>query len=81
MAGGRGLIWPMGEVLIRAGRAASVRLQRLSQTCNESSSDKLAVVIESHPDSEYGLMVEILDELRLADARRISLKEMKVAKR
>ena len=40
---------------------------------------KLIVVIESHPDSEYGLMVDILDELRLANARRISLKTMKVA--
>jgi biopolymer transport protein ExbD len=38
---------------------------------------KLVVVIETHPDSEYGLMIDILDELRLADARRISLKTMK----
>ena len=39
---------------------------------------KLIVVIETHPDSEYGLMVDILDELRLANARRISLKQMKI---
>jgi biopolymer transport protein ExbD len=39
---------------------------------------KLIVVIETHPDSEYGLMVDILDELRLANARRISLKTMKI---
>ena len=39
---------------------------------------KLIVVIETHPDSEYGLMVDILDELRLANARKISLKQMKV---
>ena len=39
--------------------------------------EKLIVVIETHPDSEYGLMVDILDELRLANARRISLKTMK----
>lgn len=38
---------------------------------------KLIVVIETHPDSEYGVMVDILDELRLANARRISLKQMK----
>ena len=38
---------------------------------------KLIVVVETHPDSEYGLMVDILDELRLANARRISLKTMK----
>ena len=39
---------------------------------------KLIVVIETHPDSEYGIMVDILDELRLANARRISLKTMKI---
>jgi biopolymer transport protein ExbD len=38
--------------------------------------DKTIVVIETHPDSEYGLMVDILDELRLAKARTISLKTM-----
>jgi len=41
-----------------------------------AENDKLVVVIETHPDSEYGLMIDILDELRLADARRISLKTM-----
>lgn len=43
-----------------------------------AANSKLIVVIESHPDAEYGLMVDILDELRLANARRISLKTMKV---
>jgi len=37
---------------------------------------KLIVVIETHPDCEYGLMIDILDELKLANARRISLKTM-----
>lgn len=40
--------------------------------------DKLIVVIETHPDAEYGLMIDILDELKLAQARRISLKTMKI---
>lgn len=39
----------------------------------------LIVVVESHPKSDYGLMVDILDELRLANARRISLKPMKTS--
>ncbi len=43
-----------------------------------AENDKLIVVIETHPDSEYGVMVDILDELRLANARRISLKTMKI---
>jgi len=38
--------------------------------------DKTVVVIETHPDAGYGLMVDILDELRLAEARTISLKTM-----
>jgi biopolymer transport protein ExbD len=42
-----------------------------------AENEKLVVVIETHPDSDYGLMIDILDELRLADARRISLKTMK----
>lgn len=43
-----------------------------------SDNAKLVVVIETHPDSEYGLFVDILDELRLANARRISIKQMRI---
>ena len=38
---------------------------------------KLVVVIETHPDAEYAVMIDILDELRLANAERISLRTMK----
>jgi biopolymer transport protein ExbD len=38
---------------------------------------KLVIVIETHPDADYGLMIDILDELRLANAERISLRTMK----
>lgn len=41
-----------------------------------SENDKLIVVIVTHPDSEYGLMVDLLDEIKLANCRRISLKTM-----
>jgi biopolymer transport protein ExbD len=43
-----------------------------------AENEKLIVVVESHPDSDYGVMIDILDELRLANARRISLKTMKL---
>lgn len=43
-----------------------------------AQNDKTIIVIETHPDAEYGLMVDILDELRLAKARTISLKTMSV---
>jgi biopolymer transport protein ExbD len=42
-----------------------------------AQNEKLVIVIETHPDAEYGLMIDILDELKLANARRISLKTMK----
>jgi biopolymer transport protein ExbD len=42
-----------------------------------AQNEKLVVVIETHPDAEYGLMIDILDELKLSGARRISLKTMK----
>ena len=38
---------------------------------------KLVVVIETHPDANYRIMVDILDELRLARATRISLRTLK----
>ncbi len=38
---------------------------------------ELVVVIETHPDAEYSVMIDILDELRNADAKKISLKTMK----
>jgi biopolymer transport protein ExbD len=36
--------------------------------------DKLVVSVEPHPEAPYGCMVDILDELKQAQAKRISLK-------
>jgi biopolymer transport protein ExbD len=41
-----------------------------------SANEKLIVVLVTHPDAEYGLMVDLLDEIKLANCRRISLKTM-----
>ncbi|MDH4035986.1 MAG: biopolymer transporter ExbD [Candidatus Krumholzibacteria bacterium] len=41
-----------------------------------SENDKLVVVIATHPDAEYGLMVDLLDEIKLANCRKISLKTL-----
>ncbi len=35
---------------------------------------KLVVVLKVHPDADYGMMVGCLDELRLANANKVSLK-------
>jgi biopolymer transport protein ExbD len=42
------------------------------------ANDQLVVVLEIHPDADYGLMVACLDELRLANARKVSLKTTKL---
>ena len=39
--------------------------------------DKLICVIETHPRAYYGIMVDILDELELAEARKITLRTAK----
>jgi len=39
-----------------------------------AASPDLVVVLVTDPDAEYGLMVEVLDEIKLARCRRISLK-------
>ena len=40
------------------------------------TNDKLVIVLETHQDTEYGLMIDILDELRLAEAKRITLRKI-----
>ena len=35
---------------------------------------KLVVLLKVHPDADYGMMVSCLDELRLANANKVSLK-------
>ena len=41
------------------------------------ANDQLVVVLETHPDANYGMMIACLDELNLARARKISLKTTK----
>ena len=38
------------------------------------ANDKLVVILKIHPDANYGMMVACLDELRLANATKVSLK-------
>jgi len=39
---------------------------------------KLVVLLETHPDADYGMMVACLDEIKLANARKLTLKTTKV---
>ncbi len=38
------------------------------------ANEKTVVVLETHPDAHYGTMVAALDELKLANARKLTLK-------
>ena len=40
------------------------------------SNDKTIVLIETHPQARYGVMVDVLDEVKQARATRISLKTL-----
>jgi biopolymer transport protein ExbD len=42
------------------------------------ANDKLIIQLKVHPDAFYGTMVDVLDELQLAEARKISIKGMDV---
>lgn len=58
---------------------APVPLSRLQQMIRErlAGNDQTVVVLETHPDADYGMMIACLDEIKLADARKVSLKTTK----
>ncbi|MBN2184369.1 MAG: biopolymer transporter ExbD [Candidatus Krumholzibacteriota bacterium] len=66
-----------GSIVVRG--SGPVRLEDLKQFVENKliQNSKAVIVIETHPDADYGLMIDILDELRLAQAERISLRTMK----
>lgn len=66
-----------GSIVIRGTGPVNIKDIRVIIERKLILEPKLVVVIETHPDAEYGLMIDILDELRLANATRISLRSMK----
>jgi biopolymer transport protein ExbD len=55
---------------------------RINQIKNElirrlKANSKLVVILSTHPDADYGSMVSVLDEVRLAKARRMAIKMLK----
>jgi biopolymer transport protein ExbD len=56
-----------------------VTLSRLQQMIRDrlAGNDQIVVVLETHPDADYGMMIACLDEVKLADARKVSLKTTK----
>ncbi|MCI0452733.1 MAG: biopolymer transporter ExbD [Candidatus Latescibacteria bacterium] len=42
-----------------------------------AANPELVVLLSTHRDADYGLMVDLLDEIKLANCRRISLRTVK----
>ena len=57
----------------------SIEMNHLKQSIEDRilANPKLVVVLKIHPEADYGLMVGCLDELRLANANKVSLKTAK----
>ena len=66
-----------GSIVIRGSGPVRIEDLRLFVENKLLQNRKAVIVIETHPDADYGLMIDILDELRLADAEYISLRTMK----
>ena len=66
-----------GSIVMRG--TGPVNIRDIKQLIEQKllQNPKLVVVIETHPDADYRVMVDILDELRLAKATRISLRTLK----
>ncbi|MBI4720591.1 MAG: biopolymer transporter ExbD [Chitinivibrionia bacterium] len=58
------------------GRPVSLRDIRPAVEKGLAQNEKLIVVLSTHPNTEYGLMVDLLDEIKLANARVISLRTL-----
>ncbi|MBU0742834.1 biopolymer transporter ExbD [bacterium] len=39
-----------------------------------AENDKTVVILETHPDADYGMMIACLDEVKLSGARKFTLK-------
>jgi biopolymer transport protein ExbD len=65
--------YPDGQVTIDDEPTAIEQIRsRVEQATVDNP--KIVIVVETHPNARYGLMIDVLDELKLAQATRISLK-------
>jgi biopolymer transport protein ExbD len=54
----------------------AIEMNHIKQSIEDRilANPKLVVVLKIHPEADYGMMVGCLDELRLANANKVSLK-------
>lgn len=57
-----------------------IRLQDLKARVEERimANDQTVVILETHPNADYGMMIACLDEVKLSGARKFSLKTTKL---
>jgi len=57
----------------------SIEVNHIEQAIKDRilNNPKLVVVLKVHPEADYGKMIACLDELRLANANKVSLKTAK----
>jgi biopolymer transport protein ExbD len=68
-------VYPDGNVTVDDEPVVLTTIKdRVEQAMLEN--EKLIVVVETHREAKYGLMIDVLDELKLARATRISLKQI-----
>ena len=67
-------ITPDGQITVKD--VGAIGIERVKPLIEDKLglNEKLVIVIETHPDADYGIMIDVLDELRLAKATRISLR-------
>lgn len=68
-------VYPDGNVTID-DEPATVDVIRGRVEQAHIDNDKIIIVVETHPEARYGAMIDVLDELKLAQATRISLKPL-----
>ncbi len=68
-----------GSIVIRG--TGPVNIKEIKPVIEQKlvANPKLVIVIETEADADYGVMVDILDELRLAKATRISLRTLRAS--
>ncbi len=65
-----------GGVEVQGQPVAVADVRTLVATRLSANAD-LVVLLSTHRDAEYGLMVDLLDEIKLAHCRRVSLRTVK----
>lgn len=68
------IIDPRGRVLLDNKEIEISDIKNTVQTLIEQN-PKMIIAVKSHPQTKYQVYIKVLDQLKMADARRISIAE------